>query len=388
MAKEVTETSLRGPWLAAAWAVMLSAVSLAAIVFVVVVQLQPSDIGNQKLDGEEFTFVGILLLLSFPVAAVILWRRPRDWIAILFSGAMLTLPLHLANGLELDVLASNPEWRVPFALREMTGFPLLVLLYFTFPNGRFVPRWTGPIYFVWMFGSFVGLVSGQLYGPIQYLTIGALALGLASQAYRYFRISNSMERQQTKWVLLGLIGVLTGVGVWSIDFVYLHEFTGAEISSVGGAMVVLVLSLFLMFPLSVGTAVLRYRLWDVDVLINRALVYAVLTLTLTGTYFGSVVLLQMAFSGVTGQGNSVAVVASTLTIAALFMPLRRRIQNIIDRRLFRRRYDAARTLESFSSRISNEVNVERLTSELVTVAEEAMQPAHASLWLQGPGSPA
>ena len=215
-------------------------------------------------------------------------------------------------------------------------------------------------------------------------TLAALAIGLASQAYRYLRISSPVERQQTKWVLFGLIGILGGIGLWSIDFALLHEFTGADVSNVGIAMAILVVLFLMIFPLSLGTAVLRYRLWDVDVVINRALVYGVLTATLAGTYFGSVVLLQMAFRGVTGQGNEVAIVISTLAIAALFVPLRGSIQNIIDRRFYRRRYNAALTLAAFADRMRDEVDVDRVTRELVGVVEETMQPAHASLWLRAP----
>ena len=134
-------------------------------------------------------------------------------------------------------------------------------------------------------------------------------------------------------------------------------------------------------------AILRYRLWDIDVVLNRALVYGALTATLAGTYFASVVLLQMAFRGVTGQGNAVAVVISTLTIAALFIPLRRRIQDIIDRRFFRRRYDAALIHQAFAERVRDEVDLDRLAGALMAVASDTMQPAHASPWLRRTQAP-
>ena len=187
---------------------------------------------------------------------------------------------------------------------------------------------------------------------------------------------------------MGTLGLISGIVIWSVGFNFLPQPADA-VGSYGTfgryvdvGMLVPIVILPLSLPLGLMIAVLRYRLWDIDVVLNRALVYAALTATLAGTYFGSVVLLQMAFRGVTGQGNAVAIVISTLAIAALFMPLRRRIQDIIDRRFFRRRYDAALTLAAFSSRMRDEVDIERLTTELVTVVEETMQPVHASLWLR------
>jgi hypothetical protein len=140
----------------------------------------------------------------------------------------------------------------------------------------------------------------------------------------------------------------------------------------------------LLIPLSIGAAILRYRLYDIDIIINRALVYGSLTLMLLLVYFGGVVGTQAVFRALTGQVQQpqLAVVGSTLAIAALFIPLRRRIQSFIDRRFYRKKYDAAKTLESFSRRLRDEVNLENLTDELLTVVEQTIQPAHASLWLR------
>ena len=129
-------------------------------------------------------------------------------------------------------------------------------------------------------------------------------------------------------------------------------------------------------------AILRYRLWDIDVLINRALVYGTLTVSLGAAYFAAVLLLQTAFRAVTDQGGSVAIVVSTLAIAALFQPMRGRIQAAIDQRFYRRRYDAARTLAAFIATARDEVDLERLSEALVAAVEETMQPAHVSLWLR------
>jgi hypothetical protein len=132
----------------------------------------------------------------------------------------------------------------------------------------------------------------------------------------------------------------------------------------------------------VGIAVLKYRLYDIDLLINRTLVYGALTALLVGVYVGSIVVLQGLLRALTGQESQLAIVASTLAVAALFNPLRRRIQSFIDRRFYRRKYDARKTLEAFSAKLRDETDLETLNNELVGVVRETMQPAHVSLWLR------
>ena len=220
-ANDGTDTTLRGPWRAFVWVAWLAIVALAAVVYVAITQLAPLDVGElRRIEADDVAFIAVLLALSSGVAAVILWRKPTDWMVMLVALALVALPLHLTNGLEPYVLAAHPEWTVPFTLRDLvSGFPLLILLFYLFPNGRFVPRWTFVIVLAVMFVSLINILllsdPGEVSVTLQLSTLVALAIGLASQAYRFFRVSGPVERQQTKWVLFGLMGVLGGIGLWS-----------------------------------------------------------------------------------------------------------------------------------------------------------------------------
>jgi hypothetical protein len=141
---------------------------------------------------------------------------------------------------------------------------------------------------------------------------------------------------------------------------------------------------FLSIPVSAAVAILKYRLYDIDRIINRTLVYGALTVTLVAVYVGSVLSIQYTFRGLTGSESQLAIVASTLLIAALFNPLRRRVQNFIDHSFYRRKYDAARTLEVFSAKLRDERDIDTLNSELLSTVRETMQPEHVSLWLREP----
>jgi hypothetical protein len=200
----------------------------------------------------------------------------------------------------------------------------------------------------------------------------AAGVGLAAVAMTIrFRRSHGLERQQFKW--LSLAAAIAGVAIVADAISFFAGVEGIEQSR----EVVLGLG-FCVFPLSAGAAILRYRLYDIDVVINRALVYAALTATLAGAYVGSVLLLQLVLS----PSSDFAIVASTLAVAGLFQPARRWIQEIVDRRFYRRKYDAQRTLEGFGVRLRAEVELESVSAELLTVVADTMQPTQVSLWVR------
>ncbi len=209
-------------------------------------------------------------------------------------------------------------------------------------------------------------------------SLGVLAL---AQLYRYFRESNPVEKQQTKWVAFSFFILVAGaVG---------ENILGNSLSIQHNGLLYLLVTesfplLTLIVPFSLIMAMLRYRLWDIDIIINRTLVYGSLTALLALLYFGLIVALQALFQGVFHQNNAVAIVISTLVIAALFQPLRRRIQGIIDRRFYRRKYDAARTVAAFSAVLRSEVDLSQLSEQLIAVVQETMQPRFVSLWLRPP----
>jgi len=214
----------------------------------------------------------------------------------------------------------------------------------------------------------------------QWVFMGFVVSLVWSQVHRYRRVSSPAQRLQTRWVVFGTTLAIAGSFPTRLPL---------DFSWVGGdsPFVLLVLEAgftlsFLLVPFSIGAAMVRSHLFDVDVLINRTLVYGSLSATLVALYFGAIVVLQRLFVVLTGQRSTLAVVASTLLIAALFTPFRSRIQSFIDRRFYRRKYDAAKTLEAFSSKLRNETDLGSLSGDLIAVITETMHPEHVSLWLR------
>ncbi len=262
-----------------------------------------------------------------------------------------------------------------------------VMFFLLFPGGRFAPRWTRWLAVAFLAFQIPGYFFANIYsvlgpGNVEGLVFMGLVLGLVgSQIYRYRRVSNPRQQRQTKWVVAGSAVAICALFALLTPLFFLPKSLGDSSPIVLSLASTLVPLTMLLIPLSIGVAVLRSGHFDIDVVINRALVYATLTATLVLVYVSGVVGLQRLLSPLFGESDQLAIVASTLAIAALFNPLRRRIQTIIDRRFYRKKYDARRTLEDFSARLRDVTDLEQLNAELLSVVGATMQPEHVSLWL-------
>lgn len=361
-------------------------------------QLTPDGVRALREVGlslRSYAFLNVAIgtvfqLVWFAVGALIFWNRSDDRMALLVSLFLVAFGTATFNPESVDILISaHWAWWLPARGVQVLGEVCAVLFFLLFPGGRFVPRWTrwiGVVFLAFQIPSdlFPNLYSGSpaLESVQGGVFVGFLVSIVWSQIYRYRRVSTPVQRLQTKWVVFGTTLAITGLFVVVLPFFLFLAWPGGD-----KPLILLLIDTglwlsMLLIPLSIGVAVLRSRLFDIDLVINRTLVYGPLTAMLVLFYVGGVVSLQYAFRVLTGQGSTLAVVASTLVIAALFNPLRRRIQSFIDRRFYRRKYDARKTLEAFSAKLRDETDLETLNNDLVGVVRETMQPAHVSLWLR------
>ncbi len=371
--------------------------------------------------GADLTVAGFLLylpFLAFPiVGALIASGRPENPIGwILLADGLLWMLVSVTDFYGVYGLAvpgSVPFPLVMAGLNNWLWVPAVGLfgtyLLLLFPDGRLPSgRWR-PL--AWLSGAVIVLASiGVMLapGPLQelggvrnpfgiegvswlwkagtaiLLMLPLCMLASASSLMMRYRRSGGEVREQIKWiafaasvvVIVYLLAVVASFVVPSVTW-----FAAASPLWLNILEYAALVSLTVV-PIAVGIAVSKYRLYDIDIIINRTLVYGSLTATLIAVYFGGIVVLQRVFVLLTGQQSTLAVVASTLMIAALFNPLRRRIQSFIDRRFYRRKYDAAKTLEVFSAKLRDETDLKALSDDLVGVVRETMQPAHVSLWLR------
>jgi hypothetical protein len=377
----------------------------AALAVLVLVTGWGLSVAGSSLEASTLTALVAAIVIGFAgVGALIASRHPGNLIGWLFCGIALAGSLmSLVRGYAEYWLDGNSASTTLGELAASYGdvswvpaiLPAATFLLLLFPNGRLPSRRWRPV--AWCAGLGIALVfvgdftsGGPLedypevvnaYGvdsPVLDLVevIGALLLLVAlvgsplSLVLRYRRAGRD-ERQQIKWLALAGAVAATTFVIAVVAWDLLSEPVA------NGAIMLSIVAL----PVAAGIAILRYRLYDIDVVINRTLVYGALTATLALTYLGSVLLLQLALSGITEE-SGLAVAASTLAVAALFRPARSRIQAAVDRRFYRNKYDAQHTLEGFSARLRDQVDLAALSSDLSGVVRETLQPAHVTLWLR------
>ena len=376
-----------------AWVVCAFTLSALALALVVILLGWSTALPQGRTPWRD-QVVSLVGIVGAPIlGGLIASRRPRNpygWVWLVF-GSGLALQL-LAESYAAYALVVDPgSLPAPRTISRVLGLggplalafaPFLLLL---FPTGYLPSRRWRPL--AWAAATAgAALLTLNLFfaspdkvgGTVTAMTVvaasaifAAIVISALSLVARYRRASG-VERQQLKWFALAavvaassLAGQLLGEALWNL-----------LIAATNTALYV-----------AVGVAILRHRLYDIDLLINRALVYGSLTAMLALVYVGGVVGLQAAFRTISGQESTLAIVASTLVIAALFGPLRRRVQGFVDRRFYRRKYDAAKTLETFGSRLREETDLEALSNDLVRVASRTVQPTHVSLWLRPDAEP-
>jgi len=379
-------------------AVMLTALSL--LLFIL-------NLSHPRTYVYDYWLDNTLGTLSYaPIGALIAARRPGNpvgWLLCLW-GVALSVG-HFGAQYAIYTLLAQPDslpagealaWIASWILPVIIGIQVFAFL--LFPTGRLPSeRWkwlvwltvafviAGVITSAFSFGANVGLgpipnplgIGGfsTFYDVVMWM-LPVVYFAVAFSLFVRLRRASGVERQQIKWFAYAVAATISG-----IVFAYMIPDTVDTPLWFDRAGFALNIAVTPAIPVSMGIAILRYRLYDIDLLINRTLVYVSLTAILVLVYVGGVISLQYAFRTLTGQGSQLAIVASTLAIAALFSPLRRRVQAFVDHRFYRRKYDAAKTLEAFNSRLREETELDTLSGDVVGVVRETMQPAHASLWL-------
>jgi hypothetical protein len=402
-----------------AW--LLCAIIIAAHLFELARTLANGEVPTEPMRVAAKLVESLLPITFALVGALILSRQARNvigWLLMVPAVAFALSPItaSLIGSTPTAPAAPSFWWYVALYLNGVGWvffiFPLF-LIALLFPTGKPIsPRWWWAVgYWISLLMFFLvvaalidrigplgdtGEMRWSVPNPIGFITrdqqdvifglpwgiaLGALTLLSAASVVVRYRRAGLIEREQMKWLLFA-------VGFFAAAYIP-GVLTSGGMQGLGGAVLnILFLASTLAIPIAIGIAILRYRLYDIDVIIRKTLVYSVLTVLLALIYFGGVVLVQQLTRSVTGASSDVAIVVSTLVIAALFFPLRRRVQSAIDRRFYRRKYDAAKTLVAFGVTVRDEVELEKLTAELINVVNETMQPASVSLWLAEPKAPA
>jgi hypothetical protein len=327
----------------------------------------------------------LAVLISATMAGVLFWRRSHDLMALIAAYVIVVLPTSVAlmPGPTVTTYIQTTAFTLPpigdYLINGILSGAILGL-FLLFPSGRFVPRWS----WAWLIGFVVFTTTNfALPDPQTALApvwIAFFAGTAASIAYRYWRVSIPVERQQTKWVSLGFVIFMVIISAyWIPSFTAIGSTLYQPFAYIAYQLILPVV------PLSFFIAIQRYRLYDIDVLIRRTLLYGSLTVILVAIYVVGVVGAQTLLTRIVGASAEqppILIVVTTLLIAALFQPLRNFLQQAIDQRFYRTKYDVEYTLATFGAALRSDVDLDRLQVDLVTVIEETMQPEHASLWLR------
>lgn len=429
MAETVTSAAplppLRGLWLVVArvgWVVLALAALIAFVTQIPTFygpQNAPSPsilAGLHTIGWSTSTFITFGLVQDCLVAAVftaigwlIFLRKSDDRMALLVAFFLVVDGIGIATSTVAQPPLPSPSSPIIAHIANSIGglvvyMPLVLFLYL-FPTGRFVPRWTRWFALAWV----VWAVSYNVVDPLLPEPLGgvvSLSLWgsfLVAQVYRYLRVSTASQRLQTKWVLYGVSVAIAGTIAQILVSPAVQNGYGPDVlvspvkdelglalpalfQGMGGviALSVVVNASILMVPVTLAIAILRYRLFDIDVIINRTLVYGSLTAILGAIYGGSVVVLQALLRAVTSTTPSIVLVVSTLLIAVLFQPLRHRLQSGIDRRFYREKYNAAKVVDQFSASLQQKVELDDVTVSLLQAVEQTMHPTLMSLWIRPP----
>jgi hypothetical protein len=341
--------------------------------------------------------VGLVFILGyFMVAGVIFWRRSDDGLALLVSAMLITFAVG-ESSITDGLLQSQPRWHWPIEVIQAFGMGSSLVLFFIFPDGTFVPRWTRSLTFIWVVLTLIWLLFpstpfNPLYSHVwlqnplpSFLVILAwFGTGAFAQVYRYLYAATPIQRQQTKWIVFGFTAAyLAGIARF-LPPALLPSFRQPGQLNLLSELVTITLAapLALCFPLSIGFSIFRYRLWDIDLIIRRTMIYGFLTALLTLVYLGSVALFQVSFRSLLGSRTEPAIVASTLLIAALFYPLRRRIQTLIDRRFYREKVDFQQAFTEFSHEVRLVIALPELLQLLVVRITDLLHSTHGAIYLR------
>jgi hypothetical protein len=353
--------------------------------------LEDAGLSLEIYAGFHVGLEAFAVAMTLGLALLIFFFRPHSRLGALVCYALTLFGLNFMVEADKSLVSAYPQFIDAFdALTSLAAVPFVLLLYL-FPDGRFVPSWTRWAWIGLAIAAFLDpllrailpIPSGQFSQVLLAAYLLALAIGIYAQIYRFRFVSTPGERQQTKWIIFGFSWMVIAIFSWSYFVEIAPPAPGPGRIGFNLWGMLAISPVFIVLPLTFVFSIFRYRLWDIDLVIRRTLSYAMLTGLLLLVYFGSIVLIQTVFRTLTGSDSQVAVVLSTLAIAALFNPLRLRVQEFIDRRFYRAKYDAEVTLGRFAVAARDEVDLDSLSVAMLGAVDETLHPERASLWLAG-----